>query len=602
MKLWRTKVNHVDETTVDYAALTEAILDGRAKRPFFMSKLDRGLEKWRSANKDEYERIKTQSMARRGVAPVVGEDAWAGAGARGFRPSSLGGGLGSGLVRIVTAPREFMMATNWASGWNPNSVGSPSPMIGPPIGRNLLDGKDLGFDCINWLQQGLLSTPSAFIMSVPGLGKSSLVRQVLVGHMAQNHAVIVPNDLKGEHVAVVAAHGGQVITIGHGLDQINPLDAGALGSIVPKLQAAIDEVDGDDQKARQRVLELDKHLRRAKKEVAAAQRRMVETLVAIARQGRMADYESSIVAVALDELYTRPDPETGESRWVRPPLIDHLIDQIAAGSDELRKVTVTSETAYDGAVQGLLRSLYALQRGVTGEIFSGQTTTKIDVDAPGVVIDVSSLDDNDETVKSAVMMSCWSSAAGAVTASKILADAGLRKKRIFAYTLDELWGTLAGAPDLTKHVDGLMRLLRTIGAAVYLITHGSKDLETLPTEADRNRAMGFIDRAGAVICGGLPADELDLLRGKLPFTRREIAEITAWSKGVAPKRVRDAGAPVPPGRGCFMIKASKSSSPGIPFRTYISPLEDEHDLHDTNVAFREEWERIAGADREVASV
>src|SRR5699024_11375500 len=105
--------------------------------------------------------------------------------------------------------------------------------------------------------------------------------------------------------------------------------------------------------------------------------------------------------------------------------------------------------------------------------FSGQTTTKIDVDSPAVVIDVSALDDNDDTVKAAVIMACWSSAAGAVTASKILADAGLRPRKLFAYTLDELWGTLAAAPGLTKHVDGLFRRLRPPGCADDLVPHGA---------------------------------------------------------------------------------------------------------------------------------
>lgn len=373
---------------------------------------------------------------------------------------------------------------------------------------------------------------------------------------------IVPNDLKGEYVPLARAIDGQVIRIGHGLDLINPLDAGALGSVVPVLQEAIDAHAEQTPADHERLRTLEQLLHRAKKEVAAGQRRMIETLVSIARQDRMADYESAAVAVALDDLYASPGP-SGQSRWVHPPELTDLIETLQTGSEQLHEVTVASTPEeYQATVRPLLRSLYAMQHGVTGEIFSGQTTTKIDVDSPAVVIDVSALDDNDETVKAAVIMACWSSAAGAVTASKILADAGLRKRKLFAYTLDELWGTLAAAPGLTKHVDGLMRLLRTLGMAVYLVTHGSKDLETLPTEADRNRAMGFIDRAGAVICGGLPADELRLLGGKLPFTEREIAEITSWSKGAAPARGRAAEAPVPPGRGCFMIKASKSTSPG----------------------------------------
>lgn len=587
MSLWRS-----DEPTVDYADLFQAILDGQEKYPLPWTRRGRALSKWQSAHPDEVKRIKNESMARRGVAPVAGEDAWPRAGSRGFR-APFAAGLGSGLVRSVTPPNEFMMATNFAAGWNPNSVGSPSPMIGPPIGRNLLDGKDLGFDCLSWLGQNLLSTPSAFLMSVPGLGKSSLVRQIQVGHAAQGHVPIIPNDLKGEYVSMAHALDGQVIRIGHGLDLINPLDAGALGSVVPVLQQAIAAHTGTTRADDEQLRVLEQQLHRAKKEVAAGQRRMIETLVSIARQGRMLDYESAAVAVALDELYSVPGRD-GQTRWVRPPELTDLIDTLRAGSDQLLEVTVSASTdEYHETVRPLLRSLFAMQHGVTGEIFSGQTTTKIDVDSPAVVIDVSALDDNDETVKAAVILACWSSAAGAVTASKILADAGLRKRKLFAYTLDELWGTLAAAPGLTQHVDGLMRLLRTLGSAVYLVTHGSKDLETLPTEADRNRAMGFIDRAGAVICGGLPADELRLLGGKLPFTAREVEEITSWSKGAPPGRGREAHAPVPPGRGCFMIKASKSTAPGIPFRTDIAPLENEWRLHDTNAAFEQEWERHA---------
>lgn len=587
MSMWRT-----DEPPADYAELFQSILDGAEKYPLPWTRRGRGLTKWQKENPSETKRIKHESMARQGVAPVAGEDSWPRAGGRGFR-APFAAGMGSGLVRSVTPPNEFMMATNYAAGWNPNSVGSPSPMIGPPIGRNLLDGKDLGFDALSWLEQNLLSTPSAFLMSVPGLGKSSLVRQIQLGHVAQAHVPIIPNDLKGEYVPLARAVDGQVIRIGHGLDLINPLDAGALGSVVPVLQQAIAARTGHSQADREQMRVLEQQLHRAKKEVAAAQRRMIETLVSIARQDRLSDYESAAVAVALNELYAADGPD-GQSRWVRPPELTDLVDTLQAGSDQLLEVTVSASHAeYHATVRPLLRSLYAMQHGPTGEIFSGQTTTKIDVDSPAVVIDVSALDDNDDTVKAAVIMACWSSAAGAVTASKILADAGLRPRKLFAYTLDELWGTLAAAPGLTKHVDGLMRLLRTMGCAVYLVTHGSKDLETLPTEADRNRAMGFIDRAGAVICGGLPADELRLLGGKLPFTEREIAEITSWSKGVPPGRVRASRAPVPPGRGCFMIKASKSTAPGIPFRTEISPLENQLELHETNAAFAEEWKRKA---------
>ncbi|MGP9725369.1 ATP/GTP-binding protein [Corynebacterium sp. AOP40-9SA-29] len=560
-----------------YAEFYADLLHGRRKHPLPLSPTARRLARWQKNNPDTVSRIKERWLVDQGIAPVVGEASFEAPGAKGY-PSVAGNGRSSGLARTMAEPAEYLMATNYAAGWNPNSTGSPAPMIGPPIGRSLLDGKDVGFDALSWLGQGLLSTPSAFIMSVPGLGKSTLIRDTLLGHIAQGHVPIIPNDQKNEYSALVEAVGGQVIRLGHGLGTLNPLDPGAMGRIIPELEQALATGTGNPAK-------ITATIRRAKKEVAAAQRRMVETIVSVGRQARMDDFESAAVAAALSELYE------DEAAWVTPPELTDLINHLETGSDLLRKITVSADAEeYRQTMRPLLRSLYALMNGVTGEIFTGQTSDPIDVDHPAVVIDVSAIDDNDSTVKSAVMMACWSSAMGAVTAAQFLADVGLRRQKLYAVTLDELWGTLGGAPDLTRHVDALLRLLRTLGMAVYLITHGSKDLETLPTIEDRNRAMGFIDRAGAVICGGLPAEELELLSGKLPFSEREKDEIVSWSEGVPLPRVRDSQPAIPPGRGCFMIKSSKSNSPGVPIVTVVVSLEKTLKLHDTNSRFQEQWE------------
>src|SRR5699024_355432 len=121
MSMWRT-----DEPPADYAELFQSILDGAEKYPLPWTRRGRGLTKWQKENPSETKRIKHESMARQGVAPVAGEDSWPLAGGRGFR-APFAAGMGSGLVRSVTPPNEFMMATNYAAGWNPNSVGSPSP-------------------------------------------------------------------------------------------------------------------------------------------------------------------------------------------------------------------------------------------------------------------------------------------------------------------------------------------------------------------------------------------------------------------------------------------------------------------------------------------
>ena len=170
----------------------------------------------------------------------------------------------------------------------------------------------------------------------------------------------------------------------------------------------------------------------------------------------------------------------------------------------------------------------------------------------------------------------------------MLADAGLGPQKYFSVTLDEMWQVLSSAPGMVAQVDGLTRLNRTDATVLNMITHTFKDLEALPTEEDRKTAMGFIERAGMVICGGLPNSELDILSSRLQFSPAEAQMITSWSKGAPPKRSRTRGSrATPPGRGRFMIKPSKDGSPGIPVQTILFPAERELRLHDTNVRFDE---------------
>lgn len=562
---------------VDLEEIYREIVEGYRPPLVAMGRLNRAVQRWQRTNPETALHIRHKAAIRRGVPPVVFEDELGPVTRKGWRPSrKIGRTLG--FFRSVTPPREYLMASNFAAGWNPNVVGSPAPMIGPPVGRSMNDGRDIGFDVFSWHQQGLISTPSAFVFSTPGKGKSTSMRVFLEGHIIQGHGVIIPSDSKNEYSKMTEMFGGQVIRIGHGLGHLNPLDPGALGSIIPELKAAMTEENKDM---------MSSFILRAQKETHAAQRRMIETLVGIGRKSQLQDFESAAIATALEDLYA------DDQAWVTPPTISDLIDRLESGSDALsRTVVVSDATEYRQLISPLLRSLYALLNGVTGEIFAGQTTTPINVDSPVICIDMSVFDDGDTDVKAAVIMSCWSAALGAVTAAKLLADAGLREQKVFVLSLDELWAVLAAAPAMTLHVDAMLRLLRTLGINVYLITHGSKDLEALPTEEDRNRAMGFIDRAGVVLCGGVPASELDLLASRLPFNQAERAEIVGWNESGALQRERGKKRRLAPGVGRFMLKASKSSAAGIPFMTVLSPTEVENGIHNTDEAFKHAWAKV----------
>lgn len=487
-------------------------------------------------------------------------------------------GRGRGTARVVSGPQEWQTTTNLGCGFNPTVVGAPAPVIGTPIGRHLATAADVCCDTFAWFREGIIATPSAFVLGLPGLGKSTLIRKILIGHIAQGHVSIVAGDVKGEYAAYTRAMGGQVIKLGHGYGSLNPLDVGALGHILPILENNREKLEREGHS------EL---IHRVKEQVHGRQLSLVTALVGLARAGNgtltgVEDFETMLIAVALRELYQRPDTD-----WAHPPVLRDLIRQIEEGSETLKeKARADTEEEWKQRVDPLLMSLNALLDGVTGTIFGGQTTDPIDVSAPAVCIDVSAIKRDDSDVKSAVMIACWGNAFGSIEAAHTLAEAGLGPQRYFAICLDELWQTLGAAPGLVGQIDALTRLNRTDGAALYMITHTFKDLQALPTEEDRRTAMGFVERAGLVICGGLPRSELDMLHSMLPFSVAEAQMITSWSRGAALKRSRTQGASaVPPGRGRFMIKASKDGSPGIPVQTILMPTEVRTRIHDTNTIF-----------------
>lgn len=549
---------------MDFERLHEDIEAGVAQVPGRLTRQGRGYRRWL---KEERKRAQQEELGSRfdSGTPVRGERAFRRPGPHGFR------GASAGTQRVVSGPQEWQTTTNFGAGFNPNVIGAPAPMIGTPLGVHVTTGAEVGCDPLAWFREGIIANPSCFVLSLPGLGKSTLIRKMQMGAVAQKQTPIIAGDIKGEYVGFTQQVGGQVITIGHGRGHINPLDVGALGRIIPQLEEA-----GN--------VEL---VQRAKEQVHGRQVTMVQTLISLGRGSAPADYEVMLISAALRELYDVRDVD-----WQNPPVLADLIELLEDGTEQLRKkARARTDEAWDRRVDNLVLSLNSLLDGQTGQIFSGQTTTPIDVDATAVCIDVSAIDQGDAAMKAAVMMACWSSAFGAIEAAHLLADAGLGPQRLFSVVLDEMWQVLSSAPGMVGQVDALTRLNRSMSTALCMITHTFQDLEALPTEEDRKTAMGFIERAGMVICGGLPNSELDILSSRLSFTAAEGQMITGWSTGAPPKRSRTRGARATPmGRGRFMIKPSKDGSPGIPVQTVLMPAEVEFRLHDTNARFEDFFE------------
>ena len=126
-----------------------------------------------------------------------------------------------------------------------------------------------------------------------------------------------------------------------------------------------------------------------------------------------------------------------------------------------------------------------------------------------------------------------------------------------------------------------------------MITHTGRDLETLPTEADIKTAKGFIDRAGMVVCGGLPIGEVERLSGELKFTTAEQDMVTSWSRGAALRSAERRTARSPIGRGKFLIKVAKDNTPGIPIQTVFTDIEIDSGVHNTNARFANYFDTAA---------
>lgn len=152
------------------------------------------------------------------------------------KPTSRGWrGPGAGPSNYLAAPEEWRATSRQVCGLWPFAAGSGSPMIGVPVGRNLLTGGTLCMDPISWFMPGkLISNPSAFVLGLPGLGKSSLIRHMLLGLMGYGVTPIVLGDKKPDYVDLIEAADGQVIRVGRGRGHLNVLDQSIIEAAAPR--------------------------------------------------------------------------------------------------------------------------------------------------------------------------------------------------------------------------------------------------------------------------------------------------------------------------------------------------------------------------------
>ncbi|MGW4631337.1 hypothetical protein [Nocardia sp. NPDC004415] len=487
-------------------------------------------------------------------------------------------GPGGGKMNVVGRPVEYRATTAQVAGLWPWSVGAGAPLIGTPLGSHLHTGAPVCFDPMNWFMRGsFITAPSLFVLGLNGFGKSSLVRRIVLGGIAQGITPLILADVKPDYRKMVELVGGQVIDLGYGHGKLNPLAAGVLGAVVPRLT--------DFPALQQQVLQ----------DLRARQVTLIAGLVELVRGARVADFEETLIATALRILYQPGRGFTPD----KPPIMENLLEVIIGGGPELMlDAGADDDDEYQHAIKNLRRSLRALTQGPFGAIFNGQTSVPIDTGAVAVCIDVSHIPTGDKKLKAAVMLACWADGFASVEAAHVLADAKLGPQRYFQVVMDELWQVLGLGDFMVDRVDELTRLQRGLATALIMISHTIKDLQALGSDAAIAKAIGFLERARAKIFGALPAEELSRLDSTVPFTSAEQEMVTGWSapqaltgEALRPGQQR----PSPPGTGKFLLKIGEDRRPGIPFHMEFTVSEKESGIHDTNQRFSEFGDNPRGA-------
>ena len=465
------------------------------------------------------------SQSRGGVKPLP-------EGKRGL-VGNLGGHAGP-----VAMPVEYRATTVQAAGMWPFPVGAGAPLVGIPLGSHLYTSAPVCFDPLSWMTRAkFLHQPSMMLLGLPGFGKSTLARKIMLGLIATGVTALVLGDMKPDYRKLVESiDGGQIIDLGNGAGQLNPLDMGPLSQILPTLDAAVtdrrDQADlarehGRIELADQLTLSADKAAtiaRQVRARISGDRLRRIKSLSELTRGRRIEDFEEA----ALREALALCD-EAGQRSGTQPELTDLIAILDHCPQPILDAYCETDRQACLLESKPLRRTLKSLLKGGFGDVFSGQTTTPINVDATAVCIDVSGIEASDRKLKGAVLLTCWEHGFAATAAAHFLHDAGCGPKRNFLAVLDEMWQVLRAGVGMVERVDELTRLNRVWGTALLMCTHTVTDLISLANEEDREIARGFIERAACLVVGALPRKEMSRLADIKPFTDTEVADITSWS-------------------------------------------------------------------------
>jgi len=383
-----------------------------------------------------------------------------------------GGGRTGGLRRLVggAVHPEHEDSTRHARALFPCQAGSSFPARGVAIGRDVVSGETACWDPWEWYAEGVMTSPSMFVMGEVGKGKSAFVKAVLLRQCGVFGRSAYALDPKGEYAPLAQALGLPSVRLEPGgATRLNPLEP-APGESAQALAARRAGVSG--------------------------------ALAAIGLRRDLSPGEEA----ALFEAAARLDADA-----VLGDLVGALLDP----SEDLAAALATSRRRLAGDVRGVALALRNLSAGRLSGMLDGPSTVRLH-GASGLHLDLSPCS-TDRSILAPVM------AAALAWLTPRLAGDGQK-----FLLVDEAWAVLNDHPELATWLAATVKLARTLGVAAIFVAHRVSDLAAAGESSSvaAKRAEGLLadtqlrvvfaqapgELAALAAALGLDPDELELVR------------------------------------------------------------------------------------------
>lgn len=370
---------------------------------------------------------------------------------------------------------------------------APYGVVGPYIGQGRYSRSRWTWDSYEAYRLGLIRNPSIFISGTVGSGKSSLTKSMtIVRSVPFGRRFIVPADQKGEYVPIARALGVEPVQFGPGMGTcLNPLEPPQVPAAVA---AAAEYAD-----------------------LVPNHQRTTLTAMAEAGAGRLLlPEERTALDLALDFITRREDDV---DRWATPSLGEVAHALLNPDLDYVRRAGVRDAERLADSSFGLGCQIRTLVHGVFRGLFDGRTTVRVDIDAPGVVIDMSRVRNDDASL--ALSMT-------AAQAHLELAIALDQRPRYMVY--DESW-RFVRFYGLLRRLSAAIKLSRE-GHVPVVVVHRVSDLVTGDPVMDA-AAEGLLADIDVRILYHQAADQIERTRVMCGLNDVEAGLLTSLDQGSA---------------------------------------------------------------------